>query len=297
MYFILQFCRRSIYKLNDIFFRITGDLKRFRRCIYCIALISCICRSHCFFCNGTSDLSSFCLGNSHFFSVSCFIFYGIVGKSSCLPFCIDRNIFCYRCIYIKFGVETFICIPAGKIKTGSFRIRYRDGIALLCHDLTIGFSIIVNQGDCLVRSDPLCIECQIVRRHCCKGVWLSITIRIVIPAGKYILGIDATFCFVCRSIIGFRIDVFTETDSRFRFQIPVLIIIGNCVSISFVVEIVMSIALVIFFRFIGIAVDFFGSKITIAGDCRLPVVWIISIFIIVCILQHIMKFYRTSIPP
>ena len=268
MYFILQFCRRSIYKFNDVFFRITGDLKRFRRCIYCIALISCVCRSHCFFCNGTSDLSSFCLGSSHFFSVSCFIFYGIVGKSSCLPFCIDRNIFCYRCIYIKFGGEIFICIPSGKIMTSFLRIRHRDGIALLCHDLTIGFSIIVNQGDCLVRSKPLCIECQIVRRHCCKGIWLSITIRIVIPAGKYILGIDATFCFVCRSIIGRRIDVFTETDSLFRSQIQALIIIGNCVGIACVVEIIMFYSVYLFSSSISvsIAVDFFGIKTITDSD-------------------------------
>ena len=265
MYFILQFCRRSIYKFNDVFFRITGDLKRFRRCIYCIALISCVCRSHCFFCNGTSDLSSFCLGSSHFFSVSCFIFYGIVGKSSCLPFCIDRNIFCYRCIYIKFGGETFVCIPSGKIITSFLRIRYRDGIALLCHDLIIGFSIIVNQGDCLVRSNPLCIECQVVRRHCCKGIWLSITTRIIIPAGKYILGIDATFCFVCRSIIGRRIDVFTETDCV-RSQFQILIIIGDCVSIACVVEKVMFYCVPVcryifcFSISVSIAVDFFGIK-------------------------------------
>ena len=154
--------------------------------------------------------------------------------------------------------------------TSFLRIWHRDGIALLCHDRTIGFSIIVNQGDCLVRSNPLCIECQIVRRHCCKGVWISITIRIVIPAGKYILGIDATFCFVCLSIIGCRIDVFTKTDSRFRSQVLILIIIGNCVSISFVVEIVMFylyVFSVYLFSFcfsssisVSITVDFFGTK-------------------------------------
>ena len=152
--------------------------------------------------------------------------------------------------------------------TSFLRIRHRDGIALLCHDLTIGFSIIVNQGDCLVRSKPLCIECQIVRRHCCKGIWLSITIRIVIPAGKYILGIDATFCFVCRSIIGRRIDVFTETDSLFRSQIQALIIIGNCVGIACVVEIIMFYSVYLFSSSISvsIAVDFFGIKTITDSD-------------------------------